>query len=546
MEPENSEGNVEYKLKLLNKDEKRLDQLASQLLFRMEEGSGQECIYRLGVYDDGKIEGITESEYKETINMLEIICKKNSFNISTIFSTPVLNSDKKIYEILIREHNETKYIDIKIAVAGNVDAGKSSLLGVLTTGKNDDGRGSARTSIFNFQHELKSGRTSSIAHHILGFNSKGEIANYSKLGKMTWPEIVRNSDKVVSFIDLAGHEKYLKTTILGISSFFPDLCMIIIGANTGMNHMTKEHIFLCLTLKIPYVIVITKMDIVKERKNIYEKTVQDIKNLHKLPGVRKTIFKIKEKEDIFFCAEKIHTKEIIPIFNISNTTGEGIENLKTFFNIFQKAKIIEKENEEIEYSIDSVYTVPGIGTVVGGNLNSGTIKIGEVLLLGPNQFGEYKNVVIKSIQCKRVSLKEISQKSYICLAIKPVETEGKGNVFRSQIKRGNVIISPGLKKSVKVFEAELRVLKTNTSTIKIGYESTIYTSSIRQSATLKEIISKTSQRGEENNEILRTGDRGIVKFEFKYQPEYLKENSVIFINQGTTRAFGYVKKIYCL
>jgi GTPase len=51
----------------------------------------------------------------------------------------------------------------KIAVVGNVDSGKSTLVGVLTKGDMDDGRGSARMKVFNFDHEKKNGRTSSIA-----------------------------------------------------------------------------------------------------------------------------------------------------------------------------------------------------------------------------------------------------------------------------------------------------------------------------------------------------------------------------------------------
>ena len=48
-----------------------------------------------------------------------------------------MQKEKNIYEILIRENIENKYIDIKVSVAGNVDSGKSSLIGVLINGKND-------------------------------------------------------------------------------------------------------------------------------------------------------------------------------------------------------------------------------------------------------------------------------------------------------------------------------------------------------------------------------------------------------------------------
>jgi len=43
----------------------------------------------------------------------------------------------------------------------------------------------------------------------------------------------------VAFIDLAGHEKYLKTTIFGITGHAPDFCMLMIGANAGVIGMTK-------------------------------------------------------------------------------------------------------------------------------------------------------------------------------------------------------------------------------------------------------------------------------------------------------------------
>ena len=74
----------------------------------------------------------------------------------------------------------TQFIDLRLAVLGNVDAGKSTLLGVLTQGELDNGRGRARLNLFRHLHEIQSGRTSSISHEILGFNGKGEVRRYSQ------------------------------------------------------------------------------------------------------------------------------------------------------------------------------------------------------------------------------------------------------------------------------------------------------------------------------------------------------------------------------
>lgn len=41
---------------------------------------------------------------------------------------------------------------IKLGIIGNVDSGKSTLVGVLSKGINDDGNGSARSRVVNYKH----------------------------------------------------------------------------------------------------------------------------------------------------------------------------------------------------------------------------------------------------------------------------------------------------------------------------------------------------------------------------------------------------------
>lgn len=60
---------------------------------------------------------------------------------------------------------EGHHLDLRVAVVGNVDAGKSTLVGVLTGPVSflDDGRGLARSKVLRHKHEAETGRTSSIA-----------------------------------------------------------------------------------------------------------------------------------------------------------------------------------------------------------------------------------------------------------------------------------------------------------------------------------------------------------------------------------------------
>ena len=75
-----------------------------------------------------------------------------------------------------------------------VDAGKSTMLGVLVKGNLDDGRGKARVNLFRHKHEMESGRTSSVGMEIMGFDTYGEVVASNVPGrKLSWEEIGNRS-----------------------------------------------------------------------------------------------------------------------------------------------------------------------------------------------------------------------------------------------------------------------------------------------------------------------------------------------------------------
>jgi GTPase len=445
-----------------------------------------------------------------------------SFKIKDIQILP----DQEYYGFEL--NGNKRYICDNFTVSHN-----SSFLGVLTTGKNDDGRGSARLSIFNFKHEVSSGRTSSIAHHILGFDDKGGVTNYGSLHQKGWPDIVKDSSKIISFFDLCGHEKYIKTTILGLTSSFPDLCFIMIGANMGITRMTQEHIFLCVTMGIPFSIVITKTDICNTRKNILEETIQSINKLLKMPGLRRIPYKVNTSDDIIICAKNIHSESIVPIFYVSNVTGNGVDNVKMFLNILGKNSKNINTCQHVEYHIDTTFTVPGVGTVVGGHLVSGSINVGDTLLLGPNN-NKYEKVYVRSIQCKKVTMESVNYGSYVCLGLKKIE--------RKNIKKGNVILSlQNDPLAIREFKAEITVLKSHSTTIRIGYEPIIHAYTMRQSAKIISISNKINARQNSiDDTVLRTGDKATATFRFIHHSEYLKPGSRILMAEGMVKVIGVV------
>jgi GTPase len=138
---------------------------------------------------------------------------------------------------------------LRLAFVGNVDSGKSSLIGTLIKGDLDDGRGSSRQAIFRHKHEIESGRTSSVATAYLGFDEQGQQILSKRAGKLIpWAELAKMASKRIQLIDLAGHEKYLKTTVFGLTGMQPDVVVVVVGANMGVKRMTKEHLAIAVAV----------------------------------------------------------------------------------------------------------------------------------------------------------------------------------------------------------------------------------------------------------------------------------------------------------
>jgi GTPase len=101
---------------------------------------------------------------------------------------------------------------------------------------------------------------------ILGYSSTSVpiLSSTSQVSgrKLTWEEISEKSSKIVSFIDLAGHERYLRTTVFGLTGCAPDYIMLMVGGNAGLIGMSKEHLGIAVSLGVPVMVIITKIDMV--------------------------------------------------------------------------------------------------------------------------------------------------------------------------------------------------------------------------------------------------------------------------------------------
>jgi GTPase len=524
IEAEREDGNTEYKWKLLNPTQDRFNGLVAQLKYRITEGSG-EAIYIIGVMDNGILEGLSEEDFESSLDTLNKMALKIDCSIMEI-SRKVVNDNRLVGEFLIRENNtHNNYTELRIAVAGSVDCGKSTLIGTITRGVLDNGAGANRLYVFNYKHEIDSGRTTSVGQKILGFDNEGNIVNErDKLRPMEWSEIVKSSSKIISFYDLAGHERYLRTTIFGMGAMHPDYTLIMVGANMGITNMTKEHIALSFMLKIPFAIVINKIDIAP--KNVLEQTVNKVVQLIRSPALRRIPIHIKNLDDTITCAKNMASESIVPIFYISNVSGENLDLFKKFLNILPVRNDFSKYlNSPLEMQIDSTFMVSGVGLVAGGIVRAGSVKVGDKVIVGPNSVGDYLQTTVKSIHIKYTNVQEATCGHYVCLALRGLQ--------RYQVKKGMIVLNANSEKlAVREFTAQIQILSGHSVSIKEGYEPYVHIDSIRQSVRIIEIMN--------GEKVLHSGNKAIVKFKFKLRPEFIKPGMKIVFRENHIRGVGYV------
>ncbi len=54
-------------------------------------------------------------------------------------------------------------------------------------------------------------------------------------------DICEASSKVITFIDLAGHQKYLRTTVFGLTAHCPEFAMLVVAGNTGVGKFAFKY-----------------------------------------------------------------------------------------------------------------------------------------------------------------------------------------------------------------------------------------------------------------------------------------------------------------
>ncbi|MCJ1372036.1 hypothetical protein MMC20_003257 [Loxospora ochrophaea] len=510
-------------------------QLGDVLQSRLLEGHG-EALFDLGQEDNGESMAFSKEQWDIALDRirraaatLRADCRiLMTRNVGGLEEVETMNEKVKgaMGKIMIRQAPETieDAIETRIAVVGNVDAGKSTMLGVLVKGNLDDGRGKARVNLFRHKHEVESGRTSSVGMEIMGFDTHGDVVGSSVPGrKLSWEEIGKRSAKVISFTDLAGHERYLRTTVFGLLSSSPNYCLLMVAANNGLIGMSKEHLGIVLTLNVPVMVVITKIDICPPQ--ILQQTITQLTKILKSPGARKIPIFVKNREETINTATQFVSQRICPIFQVSNVTGESLDLVRTFLNILPHHGRYDS-TAPFEFHVNDTFSVPQVGTVVSGVVKSGVIHSGDTILIGPDSLGQFTTTRIRSIERKRIRVPVCSAGQSASFALRGIR--------RKEVRKGMAVL-PKLDTPPKVyreFVAEVLIL-SHPTTIKIKYQAMLHVGPVSQTCAIIDM----------DRAFIRTGDRATVAFRFVQRPEYLAVGDRILFREGKTKGLGIVKSV---
>ncbi|MCD6371158.1 MAG: GTP-binding protein [Candidatus Aenigmarchaeota archaeon] len=512
--PRKENKNIEFKERLtvdyhLKEDIKQ--HLASQMNFLLEKGHGT-AVYILGVKDSGEIAGLTDIELEETLNVLNVVAKECGAEIFKV--EKFTENGKTIAKIVITKSQEKRILHLIIGVCGHVNHGKSTLIGCLLKGKPDK---KAYLYLDVLPHEIERGLSAEIHHAFLGFKESKPLFFRNPLDKKEKERIMKEADKIISFVDTVGHEPWLRTTIRGLIGQSIDYGLLVIAADDGPTHISKEHLGILLAAGIPVIVVITKIDKVSTKK--VKEAIESLEVLLKKVG--RVPYKIESKKDIGVVLDKLEV--IVPILKVSSITYEGFDILLEFLRVLPERP--KSTDKPFLMYIDKVYNVTGAGTVVSGTIKQGKLKSGQKLLIGPEKLGKFRSVKTKSIEMHYFRLKEAKAGFVVGISIKGIKS--------SDIERGMILCDESLKpRAVKEFEAEIYVLSHPTK-IKTGYEPVFHCHTISQTVKVYLIDKK----------YLKAGEYGKVKMKFKYRPQYIKEGDKFIFREGKTKGIGVVKKI---
>ena len=229
--------------------------------------------------------------------------------------------------------------------------------------------------------------------------------------------------EIIGFVDVPGHEKFIHNMLAGAAGI--DFALLVVAADDGVMPQTREHLAILDLLGITRgVIALTKIDLVAAERQ--EEAVAEIRDT--LAGTA------------------LSDAQIMPV---STLNGAGLDELRAALR--DAAKDCGKEPAgRFRLAVDRSFTLSGIGTVVTGTVVSGSVSVGDHVVVSPS--GIPARVRSIHAQNRPATRGVAGERCALNLA-------GDG-ISKDAISRGDVVMDPVLHAPADRIDATLRLLAT--------------------------------------------------------------------------------------
>ena len=256
-----------------------------------------------------------------------------------------------------------------IATAGHVDHGKTTLLQAIT-GVNAD----------RLPEEKKRGMT-------------------IDLGYAYWPQ---PDGRVLGFIDVPGHEKFLSNMLAGGGGI--DHALLVVACDDGVMAQTREHLaILQLTGNPQLTVALTKADRVDEAR------IDEV------------------RQEVLAALSEYGFKDVALFVTVA-TEGRGIDALRNHLQQIPSRE--QASHHRFRLAIDRAFTVKGAGLVVTGTALSGEVHVGDTLWLT----GVNKPMRVRGLHAQNQPVEQAHAGQRIALNI-------AGDAEKDQLNRGDWLLA---------------------------------------------------------------------------------------------------------
>ncbi len=227
---------------------------------------------------------------------------------------------------------------------------------------------------------------------------------------------------IVGFIDVPGHEKFVHTMLAGATGI--DLLLLVVAADDGVMPQTREHVAIARLLGIAEAVVaVTKADLVDaERIETVEEEIAALLGSGPFAGA--------------------------PMLPVSTLTGEGLPALADLL----AARALEAQARQgdgaFRLAVDRCFTLQGAGTVVTGTVLSGSVAIGDSVVVSPG--GLPARVRSIHAQNRPAERGMAGERCALNLA-------GPG-IAKEAVRHGEMVLAPALHAPTMRIDAEVTLL----------------------------------------------------------------------------------------